>query len=78
MKGFVEQGHTKIFEVDGWTNNGPIHTFTGRLTVYARKVVKNPFHTFRVHTYFTEAKDPMILKGNIQKCTSSELQIKIL
>lgn len=75
MKGFVILGLTKIFEIDGWINNGPLHTFTGRLMIYSRKVSKTNPRRFKIFLNGEDIVNSVRVHGQIQKCTSSELQI---
>jgi hypothetical protein len=75
MNGYIIIGLTKIFEIDGWINNGPLHTFTGRLMVYSRKVSKTNSRKFKIFLNGEDIKNSVRLHGMIQKCTSSELQI---
>jgi hypothetical protein len=78
MKGIINLGRTKIFEIDNWTNVGFVHTFTGKLTVYARKLSKNTINrSFRVIHSNGDESAPLLLKGTLLKCTHSELQIKV-
>jgi hypothetical protein len=76
MKGAVILGRTNIFEIQGWTNVGPVHTFTGRLIIYARKLPKG-FRTriFKIHLKGEDIKDSVRLRGTIQKCLHNELVI---
>jgi hypothetical protein len=75
MNGFLLQGRTPIFEIEGWTNNGKLHTFTGKLIVYSRKVSKSIVRPFRVNLKGSDLDAPLLVRGSIQKCVSSELII---
>lgn len=76
MNGFVLQGRTPIFEIDSWTNKGTLHTFTGRLMVYSRKVSKSMVRPFRINLSGSDATAPLLLRGSIEKCISTELLIQ--
>ena len=75
MKGFVIIGLTKIFEINGWTNNGTLHTFTGRLMVYSRKVSRTNPRKFKIFLNGEDIVNSVRLRGCIQKCTHNELII---
>jgi hypothetical protein len=76
MNGAVVLGRTNIFEIQGWTNNGPVHSFTGRLTVYARKLPKGVrTRVFKIHLKGEDVKDSVRLRGTIQQCIHNELVI---
>ena len=75
MKGYIIIGLTKIFEIHTWTNNGLLHTFTGRLMVYSRKVSKTNSRKFKIFLNGEDIVNSVRLIGQIQKCTCSELQI---
>lgn len=76
MKGSVILGRTVIFRIDGWTNNGPLHTFTGSLTVYARRLSKNSrTRVFKIYLNGEDIATSVRLRGIIQKCIHNELQI---
>jgi hypothetical protein len=76
MKGYIIIGLTKIFEINTWINNGTLHTFTGRLMVYSRKVSKTNSRKFKIFLNGEDLKDSVRLNGTIQKCIHNELIIK--
>jgi hypothetical protein len=73
MKGYIKVGSMIMFQFETFTReNGEINC-TGKLTVYASKLARNPIRPFTIHL---EEQPPYKIYGIILKCTSRELQIK--